>query len=507
MSKKLPGKRVVLVVLDGYGIGAENQTNPVYTSKLEAIGRMRRDYGVASIQASGIAVGLPWGEESNSEVGHLTMGAGRIVFENYPRIEAALRDGSFYTNERLLESLRAARGRGARVHLVGLVGESNVHSSFEHLKALLTVLAKEGIEDYALHVITDGRDSAPRSARALVEKLPGERIASIAGRYYAMDRDTNSDRTERAVRAICGEGVAAESAREVFESHYARDLSDEFIEPTVLGNGKLGATDGDLIVCFNFREDRMRPLVRTILDKKPAIRLITMIRYDRTFTLPVIFPPEEIRRHLGEVIAEHGLTQLRIAESEKQAHVTYFFNGAIEPPLPGEYRIILPSQNVAHYDEHPEMMAREITDRVVTAVEERVYDFILVNYANPDMVAHTGNFAATERALHIIDDCVARLVDACTTTGTVLVVTSDHGNAERLANPKTGERETKHDASPVPLYVVGEGFERPKSEGEIRAAERAVTGSITDIAPTILEIMGLEKPEEMTGESLIPDLR
>ncbi len=513
-------RTIVLAVLDGYGIGANDDTNPIFLANPATINYIRKNYLSGALQASGIAVGLPWGEEGNSEVGHLTLGAGKIIYQHFPRISLAIKDKSFFANEVLAKAFAHAKD-GARVHLVGLLTEGSVHASFDHLEALVQYARISGVSKLSLHLLTDGKDSAPRSAPALLKKLAaileregvGE-IASIGGRFYGMDRDEHYDRIKKAYDAMTGKGAVANNSLQWIEQSYASGLEDEFIAPAAI-NPDACVKEGDAIIFFNFREDSMRQLPEAFIaptfDKFPVLpaaklSVATFTAYSPKFTAPVAFPMERVDFPLGKVLADKGLVQLRIAETEKYAHVTYFFDGLANAVYPNEYRILIPSQNIARHDEHPEMMASEIARRVVAAVEEGGSDFILCNFANPDLIAHTGNMEATKSAITTVDQELARVLDVCLKRDAVLIVTADHGNAERLRNPLTGAPETKHDASPVPVAIVGKEFVSVKTDTEFAASQSEIAGLLSDVAPTILSIMGIPKPDEMTGENLIPNL-
>ncbi len=511
-------RTLLLVVLDGWGIGALDESNPIYRAAPQVMQYLRSHFPTGALQASGISVGLPWEEEGNSEVGHLTMGAGKVMYQHFPRISLAIQDGSFSKNSMLQEAFAYAEAHASAVHLVGLLSEGNVHASLDHLVALIAI-AKEKNVPFFLQLFSDGRDSAPQSVERLVGELSRRtgidvmpHIASIGGRYYGMDRDKHWDRLEMAYRVLTEAKGKSTTIHDAAQEAYARDLSDEYIIPSVIGTPH-PIRDGDSIIFFNFREDRMRELARAFTDPGFAhfsvhpygnAHIVTMTEYDPSLKAEVAFPDEVIEYPLGKVLSDEGKTQLRIAETEKYAHITYFFNGLKETPYKNEFRVLLPSQSVVRHDEHPEMMAGPITDRVLAALHERTYDFILVNYANPDIIAHTGNYAATLRAVKIIDEEVGKLVKAIFEEDGIMIVTSDHGNAEKLLDLKTGEPETKHDASPVPIYLVGRQFQKKNPIDPM--APIPTIGMLSDVAPTILDLMGIPKPKEMTGESVLPQL-
>ncbi len=503
--------------MDGWGIGPDDASNPIYGAGLQIIPSIEANFPAGALQASGTSIGLPWNEEGNSEVGHLTIGAGRILFQHFQRIEGAIRDGSFFTLPRLKAAFDHAKQSGGAVHLVGLLTGATVHASMDHIVALLEMAKREGTQAVYLHLFTDGRDSDPHSAAMLtarIEKLLDEKgvgtIADLVGRYYAMDRDRNWDRTARAYRLlVAGEGNHR-SLAEALRATYDRGYNDEYVEPTIPGEPH-PIQANDAVVFFNFREDRMRQISSAFLDPAfksfplspiPNLFLATFTEYNRELPGFEIFSRETIPNPLGQVLADKGRVQLRVAETEKYAHVTYFFNGLREEPFPNEYRILVPSRVEASHADHPEMMATPITDRALASLQEGGVDFILLNYANADMIAHTGNFEATVRAVQTVDRELGRLMRVVLDGGHVLLVTSDHGNAECLIDRQTGEPQTKHDPSPVPFYLIGKEFARPVP----RARRLETIGLLADVAPTILELLGLPKPPEMTGESLLPQL-
>lgn len=508
-------RTVILVVIDGWGVGRNDFSNPIHTVNPQAFDFLKHNFPSGTLQASGISVGLPWGEEGNSEVGHLNMGAGKVVYQNYPKITLAIRNGTFATNPTLKASFDHAIAHNSSVNIVGLLSEANVHASFEHLTALLKYadtiqFPKERVN---LHLISDGRDSAPQSVLSLISKLPyPEQLASIGGRYYGMDRDNHWDRIQPAYKAMTEAGTVVSDLKPYVEQFYAKTLNDEYIIPTLVGQTARPIQDNDAVIFFNFREDRMKQLVKAFTVSDFAefpikhfsnVHFCSFIEYDPAITIPTLFPPEELGNPLGKVLADHNKTQWRIAETEKYAHITYFFNGLREVPFDGEYRVLIPSRQDFKYAEHPEMRAEEVTTRLVEAIEERTYDFILTNYANADIIAHTGNMEASLKAVEIINTMIDRVVKATLASDSILIITSDHGNMERLLNPMTGEPETKHDASPVPIYLVANEYKRTRSDAEVRSAEQASIGVLADVAPTILELMHIPKPAEMTAQSIL----
>ena len=514
-------KRVcLLVVLDGWGTGAPDSSNPIHVADLQTFKFMETNFPAGTLQASGITVGLPWEEEGNSEVGHLTLGAGKILYQHYPRISLAIRNGTFFGLPRLKAAFVHAKKTGGSVHLAGLLTEGNVHASFEHLEALVEMAKREACASLVLHLFTDGRDSDPRSAAVLLQKAQDllkqkgvGSVGSIIGRYYAMDRDRHWERTAEAYKVLAQGGGVVRPLEESLQKVYGRDLNDEYVEGTV-PNGPTSIKDGDTLIFFNFREDRMKQLSEAFLnpsfDKFKTehfnnLFIATITQYHKEIEGYEAFNRETVERPLGRVLSEHGKTQLRIAETEKYAHVTYFFNGLREEPFPNEYRILIPSQTVSRHDERPEMMASAITDRIISALQEGTSDFILANYANSDMVAHTGNFDATIQAVKVVDAELSRLLRVALDGNHIVLITSDHGNAERLVDLQTGEQETRHNPSPVPLYLVAREFAQAnRHEGYYRLPP---LGILSDVAPTVLELMNIPKPDEMTGESLVDALR
>ncbi|HCM52775.1 TPA: 2,3-bisphosphoglycerate-independent phosphoglycerate mutase [Candidatus Wolfebacteria bacterium] len=508
-------RTVILVIIDGWGVGRSDFSNPIHTVNPQTFDFLKHNFPNGTLQASGISVGLPWGEEGNSEVGHMNMGAGKVVYQNYPKITLALRNGTFYTNAVLKESFDHAIANNSSVNIIGLLGEANVHASFEHLDALLRYADQIAFpsDRINLHLISDGRDSDPHSVMKLIGRLPHvEQLASIGGRYYGMDRDKHWDRIKPAYDVMTGTSPLTTDLSSYVQQFYDKNLNDEYIAPTLVGATARPIQDNDSVIFFNFREDRMKQIVRSFTDptfkefptKQFAnILFSSFIEYDPSFAIPVIFPPEELGNPLGKVLADNHRTQWRIAETEKYAHITYFFNGLREKPFDAEYRVLIPSKKEFNYAEHPEMQAAEVTSRLVEAIEEKAYDFILCNYANADIIAHTGNMQASIEAVKIIDASIDKVVKAALDTDSILVITADHGNVERLANPMTGEPETKHDANPVPIYLVANEYKRPRSEEEVKSSEQSSIGVLADIAPTILDLMHLPRPEEMTAQSLI----
>jgi 2,3-bisphosphoglycerate-independent phosphoglycerate mutase len=472
---------VALVILDGWGIAPAGPGNAIELADTPVFDRLLRDYPHAQLVASGEAVGLPDGQMGNSEVGHLTIGSGRVLEQDLQRVNRAIRDGSLVEND----VLRASFERGERVHLLGLVSHGGVHSHVDHLQALLTIAP----EKTWIHAFTDGRDVEPTSAVHDLAELPVDRIATVAGRYYAMDRDSRWDRTERALRAIVdGEGEHADDPIAAVQASYDRGITDEFIEPVVIDGRPRLDRERDTAIFFNFRPDRARQLSERLGER--GVDLTTMTRYRADFDFPVVFPEHVVRDTLAEVLAGHGIRQLHAAETEKYAHVTYFLDGGREQPFDGEDRILVESpRDVPSYDKKPEMSAPEVADRVVRAIDDDGYGFVVVNFANPDMVGHTGDIPAVVKAVETTDACLARVIDAVQRANGVAVVIADHGNAETLLQPDGVSPHTAHTTNPVPIIVTAPG--------------QVANGELSDIAPTVLELAGIDPPGSMTGENLV----
>jgi len=502
-----------LIVLDGWALNPRKDGNAVEAARTPVMDGLMKKCPHATLVTWGESVGLPRGQMGNSEVGHLNLGAGRIVYQDLTRIDRAVEDGELARNPILLDSLRRTKQRGAALHLFGLHSPGGVHSHILHLHALLRIAADQGIERIRVHAITDGRDVAPRSARADLEATEAVlrtigrgRIATVSGRYFTMDRDKRWDRTEKAYRAmVLGEGEKAGSAIEALELAYARDENDEFVAPTVVTDSFDDATiaRGDTLLAFNFRPDRMRQISRALADpdfdafERPRWPLdpdyVCMTSYDETFPYPVLFTDEPLRGTIGEVVSRAGVKQVRMAETEKYAHVTYFFNGSEEVPFPGEDRVMVPSARVATYDLKPEMSANELTDEAVRRLSGDTYGFFVLNYANADMVGHTGKMDAAIRAVETVDRCLGRLLESVRLRSGTVLVTADHGNADQMINYQTGGAHTAHTLHPVPLVLVGPGRRGIRS------------GILADVAPTLLDIMGLSPSPEMTGTSLLAE--
>jgi 2,3-bisphosphoglycerate-independent phosphoglycerate mutase len=486
-----PYRLVALVILDGWGCAPAGPGNAVELADTPVFDRLWATYPHTTLKASGEAVGLPPGQMGNSEVGHLTIGSGRVLFQDLMRINVAIEDGSFFENQSLRAAFARARERGVNVHLLGLVSYGGVHSHMNHLRALLELARREEMEERTyVHAFTDGRDVSPTSAAEDLGEVPGDRIATVAGRYYAMDRDERWERTERALAAVTsGRGVpGSDPVKEVHRS-YAESVTDEFIEPIVFPD-RPRLTPADEAIFFNFRPDRARQLTQKLLEA--GVALTTMSRYRDDFDCPVAFGEQVVEETLGEVLAEHGVRQLHAAETEKYAHVTYFFNGGREQELSGETRLLVPSpRDVPSYDHKPEMSAPELAQRSVAEIEADGYGFAVVNLANPDMVGHTGSIPAVVKAVETVDECLGMLVDAVGRAGGISLVTADHGNGEQMLEPDGTSPHTAHTSNPVPLVVTAP---------DVRLREG---GELADLAPTILALLDLPKPLQMTGKNLL----
>jgi 2,3-bisphosphoglycerate-independent phosphoglycerate mutase len=501
---------VVLVVLDGWGYRNEREGNAIGLAEVPTWDRVWSRAPRTLLNASGLAVGLPDGQMGNSEVGHLNLGAGRVVMQDLVRIDLAIRDGSFFDIRAFRDACAQVRRTGGTLHLMGLVGDGGVHAVNRHLFALFDLAERHGVPRTALHALLDGRDTLPKSALGFMEetiqRAAGRAfVASLGGRYYGMDRDKRWDRTQLWYdAAVVGVGPLVSDPVEAIRDAYDRGESDEFIKPMVVakdGRAVAPFREGDALICFNYRSDRMRQIVRALTDpafdgfptRHPKIPVATMTSYDQTFTVPVAFSPQSMARIIAETLAEHGRTTLRTAETEKYAHVTYFFNGGIEVPYAAEERILVPSQKVATYDLMPEMSAPGITDVLCHAIETRSHDFVLCNYANGDMVGHTGSIPATLKAVETVDACLTRVVASAERAGARLLITADHGNCEQMIDPATGGPHTAHTTNPVPFLIV----DPAGGDEELRSG-----GALCDVGPTILRMLGIEQPDEMTGTDL-----
>lgn len=502
-------KPSVLMILDGWGDGPDAPDNAIARGKTPHWDHLTATRPIAHLTTHGLAVGLPEGQMGNSEVGHMNIGAGRVVYQDLTRISKAIEDGSFIRNEALLFGIDQAVDQQSTLHIFGLLSDGGVHSHEDHFHAVIDLALARGVTRIGLHIFTDGRDVAPRSCKRSIDRLLGyqhdERICfgSVSGRYYAMDRDHRWERTELAWAAIAlGESkYQAEDLKWAIQSAYERGEDDEFIHPTVIGSG-CPIQNGDIGLFVNFRSDRARQLSHALIDECfegfercdghcPA-HLVTMTQYDDQLKATVAFPPQSVANGIGEVVSRAGLSQLRVAETEKYAHVTYFFNGGEETVFPGEDRRLIPSPKVATYDLCPEMSASEVGDVIEQAILQQSHDLIVANLANPDMVGHTGDMGAAIKAVEAVDEVIGRVVSAATDVGAEVLITADHGNAEQMTNAETGQPHTAHTTNTVPFIYVGP-----------RAWRLRDTGTLRDIAPTLLTLLGIAKPTEMTGESLL----
>ncbi|WP_101773346.1 2,3-bisphosphoglycerate-independent phosphoglycerate mutase [Peptostreptococcus faecalis] len=505
-------KPVVLTIMDGFGYNPNTKGNAVAKAGTPNIDRLMKNYPHELINASGLDVGLPTGQMGNSEVGHTNIGAGRIVYQDLTRITKAIEDGNFFENKDLLSAMSNAKEKS--LHILGLLSDGGVHSHIDHLKAVIKMAKENDVKNVFVHAFTDGRDTDPQSAinyvaeiEEYMKEIGAGKFATVSGRYYAMDRDKRWDRVQKAYEAIVdSKGEFANSAKECIENSYKADINDEFVVPTVITeNNKPVAhiESGDSVVFFNFRPDRAREITRAIVDEKfdgferayIPTEYICMTTYDATISnVSVAFGPEKIVNSLGEYLAKNDKNQLRAAETEKYAHVTFFFNGGVEEPFKGEDRLLIPSPKVATYDLKPEMSAYELLEKLLNALDEDKYDFIAVNFANPDMVGHSGNMDATIKAVKVVDECVGKLFDKVLELGGSGIITADHGNAELMLDLDTNRPITAHSTNPVPFIVVGEQY---------RGKTLLDDGRLSDIAPTVLDMMDMKQPEEMTGHSLI----
>lgn len=500
-------KPVALVILDGWGCNKPYEFNAIHLANTPNMDSYLEKYPNTKLHTSGLAVGLPDGQMGNSEVGHLNIGAGRVVYQALTRITKAIKDGDFLTNQAMQDAIINVKEHDSALHFMGLFSPGGVHSHTEHIKGLLQLAKKENIKKVYVHAFLDGRDTAPQSAVDFIKDFEdymakeniGE-IATISGRYYAMDRDKRWDRVEKAYNNLVhGNGVKAESAVAAIEASYAVDVNDEFVLPTII-NEDATVKDHDSIIFFNFRPDRAREITRAFVDvefndfdrDKKDVTYVCMTEYDKTIeNVSVAFKPELLTNTLGEYLSKEGKTQLRIAETEKYAHVTFFFNGGIEEPEVGESRVLVNSPDVATYDLKPEMSAYEVTDALEAELDKDLHDVIILNYANPDMVGHTGVLSAAVEAVETVDACLGRIVDKVLSKGGSLLITADHGNAEEMKNMETGNAQTAHTTFDVPLLMIG-------TEKELKE-----DGKLCDLAPTLLGLLDMKVPEEMTGKSLL----
>jgi 2,3-bisphosphoglycerate-independent phosphoglycerate mutase len=510
----MPKKPLLLMILDGWGVADESEHNAVSKAKTPNMDRLMAEYPFNIIDGSGMAVGLPGGQMGNSEVGHTNIGAGRVVYQDLTRISKSVADGDFFENPVLVECMQKCKAGSGRLHLAGLLSDGGVHSHITHLYALIEMAKRQGIKEIFIHCLLDGRDTPPQSGgdylaqlEAEIGKIGAGKIATIMGRYYAMDRDNRWERVEKAYRAIVmGEGNEVPSAEAAIKASYGEGVNDEFVLPSIVveGGKPVGKLDdGDAFIFFNFRSDRAREITRAFTDANfngftrevwPKLSsYVCLTTYDETFGLPVAFGVQELTNIFGEVLGNAGLTQLRIAETEKYAHVTFFFNGGREAPFEGEDRALIPSpKEVATYDEKPEMSAFLVTEELMKRLESDKYDVIILNFANADMVGHTGIFPAAVRAVEAVDECVGKVVAKVREKGGIALITADHGNAEKMIDEEGGPH-TAHTCEMAPVVLVD----------DTRKNVKLRKGVLADLAPTMLELLGLPQPKEMTGKSLI----
>jgi len=508
-------KTTVLMIMDGFGLRDNKENNAVAMARTPNLDRLMSEYPFVKGNASGLYVGLPEGQMGNSEVGHLNMGAGRIVYQDLTLITKEIEDGSFFKNEALLQACRNAKEKGTAIHFMGLLSDGGVHSHETHLYALLRLAKEQGLEKVYVHCFLDGRDTPPTSGAGYIRKLQAKmeeigvgKIGTVSGRYYAMDRDKRWERVRKAYEALTlGVGQLGEDAVELVEASYEAGTTDEFVVPSVItdadGEPLPRISDGDSVVFFNFRPDRAREISRALLDddfagfereKIKDLVYVCFTEYDPTIEHTLVaYPPETMKNTLGEYVSSLGLKQLRLAETEKYAHVTFFFNGGVEKPNPGEDRILVPSPRVATYDLQPEMSAPEVCEKLLAAIRGGEYDLIIINFANPDMVGHTGSLPAAIQACETVDTCVGKTVEVIKETGSQMFLLADHGNAELMVDEKTGEPFTAHTNNPVPFILINADPSYGLAEG----------GALCDVAPTLLDLMGLPQPPEMTGHSLL----
>ncbi|MEK7516563.1 MAG: 2,3-bisphosphoglycerate-independent phosphoglycerate mutase [Patescibacteria group bacterium] len=527
MADTLRPRPVVLIILDGWGVAPPSDGNALARADTPVLDRLIRTYPAMTIMSSSEEVGLSWGEMGNSEVGHLNIGAGRVYYQTLPRIHKSITSGEFLGNPAFLAAANHVRDRKSKLHLLGLLSPGGVHSHRDHLFALLEFCKRQKLKQVVVHAILDGRDTIFNTGKdfvkGLLERMKKEKVgelATLTGRFYAMDRDNRWDRVEKAYNAmVLGVGEMATDPLEAIEASYAKKVYDEEFVPTVITrHGKPVATveDGDAVIFFNFRPDRSRELARAFtvpsFEKFPRtprndLAFITMTEYEQDLPVSVAFPPEVVTTCLAKVLSDAGLKQLHIAETEKYAHVTFFLNGTIEEPFPNEDRLIVPSPRVASYDQAPMMSAQEITKRTVKEIAGGAYDFIVLNFANGDMVGHTGNTEATVKGAEVVDRCVGEIMEATVAKGGVVFITADHGNGEEVLNLQTGEIDKEHSTNPVPFIIAGKQFEGqtlglPEAvEGDLSLV--SPVGMLADVAPTILKVMAIPQPPEMTGRALI----
>lgn len=505
-------KRVLLCIMDGWGISETSPKNAVKTANTPNFDKLKKTEKYTQINASGEYVGLPDGQMGNSEVGHLNLGAGRVVYQDLTRINKEIKEGKFFENKEFKAAIEHAKKNNSSLHLYGLVSTGGVHSSFDHVKALVKMAAENGLKKVYVHAFLDGRDTPPKSAIDFLAELESElkkynlpQIATISGRYWAMDRDNRWERVEKAYNALLlGEGIQAANSAEAIKASYDKDVTDEFVEPTITNSDPDSRIkDNDSIIFFNYRPDRAREITRAMTFEnfdgfqRKAVRknlyYVCMAQYDETFPLPIAYPPEKLTNILGDVLDANGIKQFRTAETEKYAHITFFFNGGEEKSGKLETRALVASPKVATYDLQPEMSAPQVCENVLKALDNPEYGFILVNFANPDMVGHTGVFEAAVKACETVDTCVGKIAQKAKENNVIMLLTADHGNSECMEDPKTHAPFTAHTTNPVPFILIN-------GNGKYELKE---TGALCDVAPTVLQLLGIKQPEEMTGHSLI----
>jgi len=509
MSEKL----VAIIILDGWGLGKDYEGNAIIKARTPNFKKYLEDYPNTALEASGFSVGLPSGQMGNSEVGHLNIGAGRIVYQELTRISKAIDNEEFLAKQEFLDAIENCKKNNSKLHLMGLLSDGGVHSHNTHLYALVRLAKKKGLKDVFVHCFLDGRDVPPQSAKEYLSQLEAElkeigvgQIATISGRYYAMDRDKRWERVQKVYDAMTlGIGISGGTSTEIINRSYSEDITDEFVVPSVIvkdNNPVATVEDNDSIIFFNFRPDRARQITRAFVDeefdgfqrkKRVKTNYVCMTQYDKTIkNVEVAYKPQTYKNTLGEYIGSLGIKQLRIAETEKYAHVTFFFNGGVEKPNEGEDRVLIPSPKVSTYDLKPEMSAFEVKDEVIKRIKSKEYGLIVLNFANPDMVGHTGDMKATIKAIETVDTCLEEVIKEIQNVGGKVLITADHGNAEEMRDETTGNTLTAHTTHKVPCIIIG--------EGDVRLRE---DGILADIAPTLLDMMKLEIPREMTGNSLI----
>jgi len=505
----MPNKPLALIIMDGWGVRDSSDANAIKLSKSQIVNTLAKQYPSTTLGCSGEAVGLPEGQMGNSEVGHLNIGAGRIVYQELTRITKSIKEGDFFKNKVLLSAINHVKKNNSNLHIMGLVSDGGVHSDNKHLYALLDLAKRNNVSKVYIHCFMDGRDTPPKSGKKYIEELQSEikklgvgRIATIIGRYYAMDRDNRWERISQAYDAITsGIGVSESDPIQAMQNAYDRKETDEFIKPVIIKEAPK-VSDKDSMIFFNFRGDRAREITRCFTDADfkgfarkvhPKVHFVCLTQYDITVNAQVAYPPQELKNILSEILSKNGLKQLRIAETEKYAHVTFFFNGGVEKPFPLEDRVLIPSPKVATYDLKPEMSAYEVTDRVFKEIESGKYDVVIMNYANCDMVGHSGILEAAIKAVEAVDKSVGRVVELVKKLGGITMITADHGNAEQMYDPATNGPHTAHTCNKVPFMIVTVDKKISVREG----------GILADIAPTMLQLLGISKPKEMTGGSLI----